>query len=144
MTTATGGDALDEDPVCPLGLVRRTTASVVAESRHVKISREAIRALVASDDARCFWSAPHGGRGGPARVCGVRPLGARGRPGGALLALRRARAGLAARAARARHRRAAWRGMDPKTPKGGHTNLHCDVSDAVNVMLDVGIDDDAS
>ena len=52
MTTATGGDALDEDPVCPLGLVRRTTASVVAESRHVKISREAIRALVASDDAR--------------------------------------------------------------------------------------------
>jgi len=39
-------------------------------------------------------------------------------------------------------RRAAWRGMDPKTPKGGHTNLHCDIADAVNVMLDVGIDDE--
>eukprot|EP00966_Prymnesium_polylepis_P311852 7205834-Prymnesium_polylepis.1 len=39
-------------------------------------------------------------------------------------------------------RHAAWRGMDPNTPKGGHTNLHCDVSDAVNVMLDVGIDDE--
>jgi len=39
-------------------------------------------------------------------------------------------------------RHAAWRGMDPKTSKGGHTNLHCDVSDAVNVMVDVGFDDE--
>ena len=36
---------------------------------------------------------------------------------------------------------AAWQGMDPHTKKGGHTNLHCDVSDAVNVMVDVGTDD---
>merc|ERR1711871_1703428 len=36
---------------------------------------------------------------------------------------------------------ASWRGMDPTTVKGGHTNLHCDVSDAVNVMVDVGFDD---
>ena len=28
------------------------------------------------------------------------------------------------------------------TNKGGHTNLHCDVSDAVNVMVDVGFDDE--
>jgi len=33
--------------------------------------------------------------------------------------------------------RAAWSGMDPNTTKGGHTNLHCDVSDAVNVLVDV-------
>jgi len=33
--------------------------------------------------------------------------------------------------------RHAWRGMDPTTAKGGHTNLHCDISDAVNVMVDV-------
>lgn len=39
-------------------------------------------------------------------------------------------------------RHAAWRGMDPSVKKGGHTNLHCDVSDAVNVMVDVGLDDD--
>ena len=32
--------------------------------------------------------------------------------------------------------RAAWQGMDPTTNKGGHTNLHCDVSDAVNVLVD--------
>ena len=36
-----------------------------------------------------------------------------------------------------------WRGMDPSVKKGGHTNLHCDVSDAVNVMADVGFDDEA-
>jgi lysine-specific demethylase 3 len=39
-------------------------------------------------------------------------------------------------------RHASWRGMDPQTKKGGHTNLHCDVSDAVNVMVDVGYDDE--
>ena len=39
-------------------------------------------------------------------------------------------------------RHAAWKGMDPQTSKGGHTNLHCDVSDAVNVMVDVGFDDE--
>jgi len=39
-------------------------------------------------------------------------------------------------------RHASWRGMDTKTRKGGHTNLHCDVSDAVNVMVDVGGDED--
>jgi lysine-specific demethylase 3 len=39
-------------------------------------------------------------------------------------------------------RHASWRGMDPQTNKGGHTNLHCDVSDAVNVMVDVGFDDE--
>lgn len=33
--------------------------------------------------------------------------------------------------------RHAWRGMDPSVAKGGHTNLHCDISDAVNVMVDV-------
>jgi len=38
-------------------------------------------------------------------------------------------------------RHASWRGMDPATKKGGHTNLHCDVSDAVNVMVDVGFDE---
>ena len=36
----------------------------------------------------------------------------------------------------------AWRGMDPAVAKGGHTNLHCDVSDAVNVMVDVYEGDD--
>uniref|UniRef100_A0A7S2GU43 JmjC domain-containing protein n=1 Tax=Haptolina brevifila TaxID=156173 RepID=A0A7S2GU43_9EUKA len=39
-------------------------------------------------------------------------------------------------------RHAAWSGMDPSVKKGGHTNLHCDVSDAVNVMVDVGWDDE--
>ena len=39
-------------------------------------------------------------------------------------------------------RHASWRGMNSKTRKGGHTNLHCDVSDAVNVMVDVGTDED--
>ena len=38
-------------------------------------------------------------------------------------------------------RHASWRGMSPTTKKGGHTNLHCDVSDAVNVMVDVGFDE---
>jgi len=33
---------------------------------------------------------------------------------------------------------AAWQGMDQNTTKGGHTNLHCDISDAVNVLVDVG------
>jgi len=33
--------------------------------------------------------------------------------------------------------------MDPSIKKGGHPNLHCDVSDAVNVMVDVGFDDEA-
>ena len=37
-------------------------------------------------------------------------------------------------------RHAAWQGMDPNTKKGGHTNLHCDVADAVNMMVDVGVD----
>ena len=36
-------------------------------------------------------------------------------------------------------RHAAWQGMDPNTKKGGHTNLHCDVADAVNMMVDVGV-----
>jgi len=39
-------------------------------------------------------------------------------------------------------RQSAWSGMDPKTKKGGHTNLHCDVADAVNVMVDVAVDED--
>ena len=38
-------------------------------------------------------------------------------------------------------RHAAWQGMDPNTKKGGHTNLHCDVADAVNVMVDVGMEE---
>ena len=38
-------------------------------------------------------------------------------------------------------RHAAWQGMDPSTKKGGHTNLHCDVADAVNVMVDVGMEE---
>lgn len=32
---------------------------------------------------------------------------------------------------------AAWQGMDTRTMKGGHTNLHCDISDAVNLLVDV-------
>ena len=38
---------------------------------------------------------------------------------------------------------ASWKGMDPNTAKGGHTNLHCDVSDAVNVCVDVGTEGDS-
>ena len=38
-------------------------------------------------------------------------------------------------------RHAAWQGMDPAVKKGGHTNLHCDVSDAVNVDLTIQDED---